>query len=76
MLTYGTTEEKTGSRGLNRGCDPGLPRKVFVIRKSPDVHYLERGKGAAVVFVHGTLGDYSVWEAQFGLIAQTYRAIA
>ncbi|HEV3262147.1 MAG TPA: alpha/beta hydrolase [Gemmataceae bacterium] len=41
-----------------------------------ELHYVERGKGAPVLFVHGTLGDYSVWDAQLRPFAETYRAIA
>jgi pimeloyl-ACP methyl ester carboxylesterase len=40
------------------------------------LHYVERGKGVAVLFVHGTLGDYSTWDGQLGPFAETYRAIA
>jgi pimeloyl-ACP methyl ester carboxylesterase len=41
-----------------------------------ELHYVERGKGVAVVFVHGTLGDYSTWDGQLGPFAESYRAIA
>jgi pimeloyl-ACP methyl ester carboxylesterase len=41
-----------------------------------ELHYVERGKGVAVLFVHGSLGDYSTWDAQLGPFAETYRAIA
>jgi non-heme chloroperoxidase len=40
------------------------------------LHYIERGKGVAVVFVHGSLGDYATWNAQLGPFAETYRALA
>jgi pimeloyl-ACP methyl ester carboxylesterase len=50
-------------------------RKVAVAG-GVELHYVERGKGVAVVFIHGTLGDYSVWDGQLGLFAETYRAIA
>jgi pimeloyl-ACP methyl ester carboxylesterase len=50
-------------------------RKVAV-GDGVELHYVERGKGAAVLFVHGTLGDYSTWDGQLGLFAETYRAIA
>jgi pimeloyl-ACP methyl ester carboxylesterase len=54
---------------------PPEPRKVAVADEV-ELHYVERGKGVAVLFVHGTLGDYSVWDAQLGPFAQTYRAVA
>ena len=50
-------------------------RKVAV-GDGVELHYVERGKGAVVLFVHGTLGDYSVWDGQLGPVAETYRAVA
>jgi pimeloyl-ACP methyl ester carboxylesterase len=41
-----------------------------------ELHYVERGKGVAVLFVHGTLGNYAVWDGQLGPFAEAYRAIA
>ena len=41
-----------------------------------ELHYLERGKGIPVVFVHGGLDDYRMWEAQIDPFAQNYRVIA
>jgi pimeloyl-ACP methyl ester carboxylesterase len=41
-----------------------------------ELHYVDRGKGVAVVFIHGSLGDYSAWDAQLDRFAETYRAIA
>ena len=46
------------------------------LRDDVELHYLERGKGVAVIFIHGSLGDYSTWDAQLGPFAETYRAIA
>ena len=45
----------------------GLEDKPPELRKvavgdGVELHYVERGKGAAVLFVHGTLGDYSTWD--------------
>jgi pimeloyl-ACP methyl ester carboxylesterase len=50
-------------------------RKVAV-GDGVELHYVERGKGVAVLFVHGTLGDYSIWDGQLGPFADTYRVIA
>jgi pimeloyl-ACP methyl ester carboxylesterase len=41
-----------------------------------ELHYVERGKGAPVVFVHGSLSDYSYWSQQLEPFARGYRAIA
>src|SRR5262245_62395814 len=50
-------------------------RKVAV-GDQMELNYVERGKGVAVLFIHGSLGDYSSWDAQLGPFAETYRAIA
>jgi pimeloyl-ACP methyl ester carboxylesterase len=54
---------------------PADLRKV-VVGEGVELHYVERGKGVAVLFVHGTLGDYSASDGQLGPFAETYRAIA
>ena len=59
---------------LSAGQDAG-PRKV-VVGDGVELHYVERGKGTAVLFVHGTLGDYSAWDAQLGPFAEAYCATA
>jgi pimeloyl-ACP methyl ester carboxylesterase len=41
-----------------------------------ELHYLERGRGVPVIFVHGGLDDYRMWEAQMEPFAQSYRVIA
>lgn len=41
-----------------------------------ELHYLERGKGIPVIFVHGGLDDYRMWEAQIEPFSQYYRVIA
>ena len=40
------------------------------------INYLDIGKGDPVVFVHGTVGDYRVWEAQMDAFSNNYRVIA
>jgi non-heme chloroperoxidase len=41
-----------------------------------ELRYVERGKGDVVLFIHGSLGDYSTWDGQLGPFAETYRAMA
>ena len=38
--------------------------------------YVEHGKGVPVVFVHGALSDYRVWELQREAVAQHYRFVS
>jgi pimeloyl-ACP methyl ester carboxylesterase len=41
-----------------------------------ELHYLENGSGVPVIFVHGGLDDYRMWEAQVEPFSQSYRVIA
>jgi non-heme chloroperoxidase len=40
-----------------------------------DLHYVDRGRGQPVVFVHGALDDYRMWEPEIEPFAQHYRVI-
>lgn len=50
--------------------------RVVAVGDAVELHYVERGKGVAVLFIHGSLGDYSTWDSQLGPFAGDYRAIA
>jgi pimeloyl-ACP methyl ester carboxylesterase len=41
-----------------------------------DMAYLEVGRGAPLVCVHGTLGDFRTWSAVLGPLSKKYRVIA
>ena len=41
-----------------------------------ELHYVVRGKGVAVIFVHGGLEDYRVWQPQMGAFSERYHAVA
>ena len=41
-----------------------------------DISYVEAGHGEPVVFVHGGLQDYRLWEDHIALFAKNYRVIA
>jgi non-heme chloroperoxidase len=53
-----------------------LAPQVATIRDNIQLHYVELGIGAPVIFVHGSLSDYSYWEGQVRAFAGKYRAIA
>jgi non-heme chloroperoxidase len=40
------------------------------------LHYIQQGKGPAVIFVHGALGDYCSWQFQIEPFSRKYRAIS
>jgi len=52
-----------------------LKPKTILLNKAA-FHYLDKGAGDPVVFVHGSLGDYRTWEHQVGPFAKHYRVIA
>ncbi|HKB35078.1 MAG TPA: alpha/beta hydrolase [Gemmataceae bacterium] len=64
----------TSSLSAGQKDGPSELRKVTV-GDGVELHYVERGKGAPLLFIHGTLGDYSTWDSQLGPFAETYRAI-
>jgi len=41
-----------------------------------ELHYLDRGEGTPVLFVHGGLDDYRYWKSQMEPFSQHYRVIA
>ena len=41
-----------------------------------ELHYIEQGNGVAVIFVHGGLEDYRVWQAQMEPFSQRYHTVA
>jgi non-heme chloroperoxidase len=51
-----------------------LPNRILVNGK--ELNYVEQGSGDAVIFVHGSIGDYRSWMPQLAPFAQKYRAIA
>jgi non-heme chloroperoxidase len=53
---------------------PSQLQKVRV--NGVELHYFERGQGIPVIFVHGGLDDYRMWDAQIEPFAQHYRVIA
>src|SRR5262245_38888159 len=50
--------------------------KKVAVADGVELHYVEKGQGVPVVFVHGGGGDYTAWEPHLGAFAESYRAIA
>lgn len=47
-----------------------------VVANGMELAYVETGRGAPLVLVHGGLQDYRLWRAHLGVFGQRYRAIA
>ncbi len=57
--------------------DDSLAIRRVVVSGGIELHYVERGTGVPVVFVHGSLSDGGYWNDQLGpFVASGYRAIA
>jgi pimeloyl-ACP methyl ester carboxylesterase len=66
-----------GGLGFARAADaPPTPRVKVVRAGDVELHYVERGSGVPVVFVHGSLDDYRNFESQLEPLSQRYRVIA
>jgi hypothetical protein len=50
--------------------------KKVTVADGVELHYVEKGKGVPVIFVHGAGMGYSTWDNHLGPFAESYRAIA
>ncbi len=50
------------------------PTKILV--NGVELHYVERGQGEPLIFLHGGSGDYRAWEPQLKVFSPNYRAIS
>jgi non-heme chloroperoxidase len=54
-----------------------LAPEVKVVRAGDvDLHYVERGSGIPIIFVHGSVDDYRTFEPQLEPLSQRYRVIS
>ena len=67
-----TAATATGATAVDARPQPGS----IAIGHGITLHYLEAGRGAPVVFVHGSIGDDSYWTDQIAAFSKRYRAIA
>jgi pimeloyl-ACP methyl ester carboxylesterase len=50
--------------------------KQLTLRNGITLHYVEQGGGDPVIFVHGSLRDYTHWQEQVSAFAKNHHAIA
>ncbi len=53
-----------------------VPEVKAVFINGDSIHYVDAGKGAPIVLVHGIMGDYRTWEAQMDDFSGNHRVIA
>ncbi len=53
-----------------------VPEIKSVLINGDSLHYIDIGKGDPVVFIHGTLDDYRVWQMELDTFAKNHRVIA
>ncbi|HKC37780.1 MAG TPA: alpha/beta hydrolase [Chitinophagaceae bacterium] len=55
---------------------PTTPEIKSVFVNGDSLHYIDIGKGDPVVFIHGTLDDYRVWQMEMDTFSKDHRVIA
>jgi pimeloyl-ACP methyl ester carboxylesterase len=55
---------------------PERPEIKRVQVNGTELSYVEQGSGTRVVFVHGTAGDWRIWEGQRAAVSSRYRFVA
>jgi len=53
-----------------------LPVKSIAIGHGIRLHYVEQGRGPPLIFIHGSLSDYTYWDDQVTAFATAYHVIA
>ena len=46
--------------------------QAAVVSNGVELHYIERGEGVPVIFIHGGLEDYTTWEDQARAFGESY----
>jgi pimeloyl-ACP methyl ester carboxylesterase len=58
------------------GTQAGLINARLQLKGGIELHYIERGAGAPLIFLHGGSGDYESWGPQIEAFCDSYRVIA
>jgi len=72
LFACNSNPEKTETQTIQ----PTAPEIKSVFVNGDSLHYIDIGKGDAVIFVHGTLDDYRLWQMQMDTFAKNHRVIA
>jgi pimeloyl-ACP methyl ester carboxylesterase len=58
------------------GAETSAPALKSAAIPGAVLHYVERGRGSSVVFVHGSLSDGGYWSDEVAFFGRTHRAVA
>ena len=72
LFACNSNSEKTETQATQ----PTAPEIKSVFVNGDSLHYIDIGKGEPVIFVHGTLDDYRLWQMQMDTFAKNHRVIA
>jgi len=59
-----------------RPLKDSLPLKVAILPNGIKLHYVSKGSGEPLIFIHGSISDYTYWEDQVNYFSKFYRVIA
>jgi len=65
-LPYGLVAQEQKDSSLSKA----------VVGDGIELHYLIKGKGEPVVFIHGSLSDYSYWNAEVDKFSEQFKVIS
>jgi len=62
---------------MNATARPRTPPfgRIAKLPSGHEMHYLEQGKGPAIVLVHGWSGSMELWKEQFPVLAKAHRVL-
>lgn len=63
------------ARATEAKADPARKPRTITVNNAV-LHYIDVGSGEAVVFIHGSPGDYRTWSKQIDAFAPSFRVIA
>src|SRR5688572_283030 len=70
---FSCNNSNTAKTQSQASTEPEL-KSIFI--NGDSIHYIDIGKGAPVVFVHGALSDYRTWRNEIDTFAKNHRVIS
>lgn len=75
LLVYLCSCNNSNTSTTTQNETQAVPEVKAVFINGDSIHYLDVGKGAPIVLVHGIMGDYRTWEAQMDDFSKNHRVI-